>query len=53
MDLIAVCVDVAAEVHEGDWIAIDYALPEAARASGLAQYELLTGLGQRLERVWG
>jgi alanine racemase len=53
MDLIAVCVDAAPEVREGGWIAIDYALPEAARASGLAQYELLTGLGQRLARVWG
>jgi alanine racemase len=52
MDLIAVCVDSAPGVGEGDWIGIDYDLPAAARTSGLSQYELLTGLGERLERVW-
>ncbi|MCH4891789.1 alanine racemase [Sphingomonas sp. SFZ2018-12] len=40
------------DVREGDWIAVDYALPEAAAASGMSQYELLTGLGRRFERVW-
>ena len=37
---------------EGDWIGIDYDLPSAAAATGLSQYELLTGLGDRFERVW-
>jgi alanine racemase len=41
-----------ADVGEGDWIAIDYDLPEAATRSGMSQYELLTGLGSRFERIW-
>ena len=28
------------------------ALPDAARRSGMSQYELLTGLGARYDRVW-
>jgi alanine racemase len=52
MDLIAIDVTDAA-VAEGDWVGIDYDLPNASAASGLSQYELLTGLGQRLDRVWG
>lgn len=52
MDLIAVDVGAAPEVGEGDWLTIDYALPEAAAVSGLSQYELLTGLGGRFDRVW-
>ncbi len=51
MDLIAVDVtDV--DAGEGNWIAIDYDLPTASAASGLSQYELLTGLGSRLNRCW-
>lgn len=53
MDLTALCVDAAPELAEGDWVAIDYALPETAALTGLSQYELLTGLGQRFARVWG
>lgn len=52
MDLIAVSVDAAPEVGEGDWLAIDYDLPTAAAQSGLSQYELLTGLGRRYQRLW-
>ncbi len=52
MDLLAVGVDDATELAEGDWIGLDYALPETAALSGLSQYELLTGLGQRFDRVW-
>ena len=37
---------------EGDWVTMDYDLPAAAEASGLSQYELLTGLSQRFERRW-
>ena len=51
MDLIAVDCS-AAEVAEGDWLALDYALPEAAAISGMSQYELLTGLGGRFDRIW-
>ena len=52
MDLIAVSCDEAGDIAEGDWVSIDYNLPTAAANSGLSQYELLTGLGQRFERVW-
>ena len=52
MDLVAVDCSGAAALGEGDWVTLDYALPEAADASGMSQYELLTGLSQRLERVW-
>jgi alanine racemase len=52
MDLTAICVDAAPEVTEGDWIEIDYDLPAAAAQSGLSQYELLTTLGSRFERIW-
>ena len=52
MDLVAVDCSGEAGLAEGDWVVLDYALPEAAAASGLSQYELLTGLSQRLERVW-
>jgi alanine racemase len=52
MDLIAVDVSSAPALAEGDWVALDYDLPAAAEASGLSQYELLTGLSDRLERRW-
>jgi alanine racemase len=52
MDLTALLVDDAPELKEGDWVELDYALPAAAAQSGLSQYELLTTLGRRHERVW-
>lgn len=52
MDLIAIDVSTAPDTAEGDWIAIDYDLPSAAAVSGLSQYELLTLLGRRFERIW-
>jgi alanine racemase len=52
MDLIAVGVDAAPGLKEGDWVEIDYDLPSASRQSGLSQYELLTTLGSRFERRW-
>ncbi|WP_066727246.1 alanine racemase [Sphingomonas pituitosa] len=52
MDLTAICVDAAPDLGEGDWVAMDYALPETAALSGLSQYELLTGLAARFDRVW-
>lgn len=52
MDLTAICIDTCSDLHEGDWVEIGYDLPDAAMRSGLSQYELLTGLGQRYERVW-
>ena len=52
MDLIAVGVDSAPGLKEGDWVEIDYDLPSASKQSGLSQYELLTTLGSRFERRW-
>jgi alanine racemase len=52
MDLTTICVDDAPEVKEGDWVELDYELPSAAAQSGLTQYELLTTLSARFERVW-
>lgn len=53
MDLIVVDVSAVPEVAEGDWLDIDFNLPTASVESGLSQYELLTTLGRRYERVWG
>lgn len=52
MDLIAFDCSAAADLKEGDWVTLDYDLPSAAVATGLSQYELLTGLGDRFERHW-
>ena len=52
MDLIALDAGAAPDLIEGDWVTLDYDLPSAAEASGLSQYELLTGLSDRLERRW-
>lgn len=52
MDLTAIRVDDAPDVAEGDWVELDYRLPDAAAQSGLSQYELLTTLGARHERRW-
>jgi alanine racemase len=51
MDLVALDVSAAASLDEGDLVALDFALPEAAAASGMTQYELLTSLGRRFEYV--
>jgi len=51
MDLVAVDATDAI-VAEGDWLALDPDLAEAARRSGASQYELLTGLGRRYQRRW-
>jgi alanine racemase len=52
MDLTAIRCDAAPALREGDWVEIDYDLPEAAAQSGLSQYELLTALGARHARTW-
>lgn len=52
MDLIAVDVTAVPSLSEGDWLDLDFDLPTAAARSGLSQYELLTGLGRRYDRIW-
>ncbi|KKC25471.1 alanine racemase [Sphingomonas sp. SRS2] len=51
MDLIAVDIG-KAPVEEGGWLEIAYQLESTAAATGLSQYELLTGLGSRYQRGW-
>ena len=52
MDLTAFDASDAGAIGEGDWLTLDYDLPTTAAASGLSQYELLTGLGNRFGRLW-
>jgi len=51
MDLTAIRANAVPELAEGDWVELQYDLPRAAAVSGLSQYELLTTLGQRFERI--
>lgn len=53
MDIAAVDASAAPQLRAGDYVDIPYALPEAARLSGLSQYELLTCLGKRFSRSSG
>jgi len=52
MDLVALDVSNAPQLREEGWVSFDYDLVEAARSTGMSQYELLTGLGCRYERRW-
>ena len=52
MDLVAVDCSAAPGLSEGDWVGVEFDLVEAAGATGMSQYELLTGLGDRFERKW-
>jgi alanine racemase len=52
MDLTALCVASEPSLSEGDWMSLDYDLPRVSAISGLSQYELLTGLGARFDRIW-
>ena len=50
MDMTVIDLTAARDLREGDWVEAEYALPQAARSSGLSQYELLTLLGDRFAR---
>lgn len=52
MDLLLVDSTVVPQLGEGDWVDVGYDLPQAAATSGMSQYELLTGIGDRSERYW-
>jgi len=52
MDLLILDASATPDLGEGDWVTLDYDLPSASAASGLSQYELLTGLSERFERRW-
>ena len=50
MDMTVIDLSAAPALAQGDWVSLDYGLPESAARSGLSQYELLTVLGQRFQR---
>ncbi len=50
MDMTVIDLAASPGLKEGDWVEADYALPQAAAATGLSQYELLTLLGRRFAR---
>ena len=52
MDLITIDASACPSLAEGDWVTLPYDLAALAVQSGLSQYELITGLGQRSKRIW-
>lgn len=50
MDMTVIDLTGAPELGEGDWVEAAYSLPNAAVATGLSQYELLTILADRFQR---
>jgi alanine racemase len=52
MDLVTVDISAVPDLKEGDWVDINYDLIGVSRLTGLSQYELLTGLGSRSQRIW-
>jgi alanine racemase len=50
MDMTVIDLTAAPALGEGDWIEVGYSLPDAAAATGLSQYELLTLLADRFAR---
>ncbi|VWX51650.1 alanine racemase [Novosphingobium sp. 9U] len=50
MDMTVIDLSEAPDLGEGDWVTTQYHLADAASASGLSQYELLTLLGRRFGR---
>ncbi|MFN3818519.1 alanine racemase [Blastomonas sp.] len=52
MDLTCIDISDVPAVGEGDWITADFDLPCLEAATGISQYEWLTQIGRRFERVW-
>ncbi len=52
MDLTAIALPDGCAAAEGDWVALGYDLPATSARSGLSQYELLTQLSRRADRIW-
>lgn len=50
MDMTVVDLTAAPDLREGDWLTVDYSLPESSATTSLSQYELLTLLGRRFPR---
>ena len=52
MDLLLVDANSTPHLVEGDWVDVGFDLPSASALSGMSQYELLTGIGHRSDRIW-
>jgi alanine racemase len=52
MDLTALWCGTGPTPLEGQYVAMNFDLSDAAQASGLSPYELLTGLSRRFNRYW-
>jgi alanine racemase len=52
MDLVIVDATTVAGLSEGSLVVVDFKLASTAAASGMSQYELLTGIGNRSQRLW-
>ena len=52
MDLITVDISAMPAPAEGNWCDINFELSNASHSSGVSQYELLTGLSRRAQRLW-
>lgn len=52
MDLTCIDLNAAPGLGEGDWIAADLILPEVQAVTGISQYEWLTQIGRRFDRIW-
>jgi alanine racemase len=52
MDLTCIELSAAPELGEGDWISADLTLPDVQAATGISQYEWLTQIGRRFDRIW-
>lgn len=52
MDLVTLDISAKPALRQGDHVEVAYDLPETSKKSGLLQYELLTLLGNRYQRIW-
>ncbi|MDM7956326.1 alanine racemase [Blastomonas sp.] len=52
MDLTCIDISAAPTLREGDWIAAELDLRQVEAATGISQYEWLTQIGRRFDRVW-
>lgn len=52
MDLVTINISQRPELEEGDWVDVTYDLQKTSLGTALSQYELLTNLGHRFDRIW-
>lgn len=52
MDLVTLDVSTNPDLKEGDWVDMEFDLGFISMINDVSQYELLTGLGGRFDRIW-